>query len=1278
MIAPPDRTVQPLRPEGSFGIQITVSIDGGYKTLWLSGISTPTADIFRTPQDLHLGIPIGQMINSLLQGTPLASELPEVVKSARVDRLELKKPAGQSNFSFGLEISVAYGESEVRLWLILEKATVNNKATYGFALKIRLGDLYNPSIELDIELDENGFFAHLEQLHNPQSFNLAPLGRVLSPELEELMGAIEITPRELAIGSFKSSDNSKNPPNSNQPNQKNTRSYVLAFRLQGEMTLSQLPFIGEKLPKDANVGIRDLSLVWCSAAIAQDEAAKTYFKSKAPSLITEEILSSSGVFKATLQVPSGTEQLTLPFAPPPKAPLPPVKPVEIRADSGSGSRPVPPQATPQQLQNPPGNPPAAGKSNTAVSVSTGTASDDSAKWFDVGKTVGPLSLKRMGLKYQDKKVWFLFDASLSAGAITLIVDGLGAGIDPFELLGGRFKPAFTLRGLGLIIKGPAEVSGAFLRERISDPRGDYDEFSGIVLIKTEALTVAGMGTYADPPWGDPSFFAYAFLDKTIGGPPFFFVTGLAIGIAVNRNLDLPPIDQVSRFPLVRLALGEPPTPPSTTLPAVRNTGGDTELAKLLQVQQAMKPYTRPNSGQVVLAIGVRFTTFQLLNSFALLVASFGKPFKLDLLISSRLQVPALPPGSQTSPAPIAQIGIDLRGTWIPEEGFLIIEGRITEGSWFLDSACRLSGGAAFASWTKGPYNGDFVMTVGGYHPKFSVPSHYPKVPRLALNLTRGPLEIKGEAYFAMTPAALMAGGTLNMTFTQGRIQVWFNCAADFLIAWEPFRYEATMQVEVGASYRTDIGMIRASIGARLQLWGPNLSGIATVDLKVLKYDVTFGDPKTPVAAIDAQTFRQRFLPASNDDLISIGVSHGLVRSGTHDGDPLFVVNPADFTLEIESVIPEPDGQTIGIGPMGRTALSAARVLTVKIDEDSKFKQEAIIKPVPSALWAPAPREGEVRSPSFNTDNTVINAIVGYTIRPNEYALIVKTNPNEFPETGHLSVFIARQQLDKGKNYYAYVFDQAGRRIFPESELRSDSKFTPNDDLKKQLDDVCEEPSLFDSDNKAKTKFIEKIRSALKLSPPATDYKTEIFLTTSSTWGDTDGPDHKRSNPTYPISNQSFIETDPLENVALNLYRQKTSIPPTGNNALFVAKEEKFYYATVFDKAGNKIFPDEKDGSSENGKFLPDTTLQQELDAALNNQTSDDFHKKELIQKIRTALGLTSVEIILKDVLRDPPEELLVALTGAANHVFDSEVPLSTDWSADLQELPCVVTLESTS
>lgn len=964
-------TTAPLRPPGNFGVQITVAIDGDYQTLWLSGIKTAEADIFRTPPTRRLRLPVGRLVEQLFTGIKLDTTLFENVdiESVKVDRLELIRPKADSSkedssYTFGLEISVPYGESELRLWLMVSKTEQQ--------LQIRLGDPDNPSIKLQIALAQEGFFASLDQGNDPKSFGLAPLGRVVSPELEDLMGAIEITPLAMAIGSYKK-----------------TGSYVLAFKLQGQVAISQLPFVGEKLPENADISIRNLNLVWCSAAIAGDTVAQAYFLDQKHSLITDEALNSGGMFSAALTLPTAAEQtLKLPFKSPKSTAANAAGTDDTSKADSSKSSTVQKQTVQKQdsLQSTNSD----NQSVTKVSISRDAETENPAKWFDIDKTVGPLSLRRMGLKYQDQKVWFLFDTSLSAGSVTLIVDGLGAGLNPFDLLAGRFDPAFTLRGLGLEIKGPAEISGAFLRNRISDPRGDYDEFSGVVLIKTEALTISGMGSYADPPWSDPSFFAYAFLDKPIGGPPFFFVTGLALGTAVNRNLDLPPIDQVSDFPLVRLALGQDLFPPRTQKPKIRETNGDSELAELLAVQQAMKPYTRPSSGRVALAVGVRFTTFKLLNSFALLVASFGKPFKLDLLISSRLEVPALPP-TGTHPPAIAQVGIDLRGTWIPEEGFLIIEGRITEGSWFLDSACRLSGGAAFASWTAGPHSGDFVMSIGGYHPKFSVPAHYPQVPRLAINFSRGPIEIKGDAYFAMTPAALMAGGSLSATFAQGKFRAWFNCGADFLVAWEPFSYDATMTIEVGASYRTFMGTVRASVSAQLHLWGPDLAGIATVDIRVVKFDIKFGADQTTPPILDAKTFQARFLPANPTEFLSIGVSSGLVRSITDSAKPIFVVNPAEFVLAIESVIPQPDGQHIGIGPMGKTKLPQQSLFNIEINgepldltEEQKgapFRADPINKPVPAALWKPARHENEARLPSLKTSDTVIEAMVGYKLQP---------------------------------------------------------------------------------------------------------------------------------------------------------------------------------------------------------------------------------------------------------------------------------------------------------
>ena len=73
----------------------------------------------------------------------------------------------------------------------------------------------------------------------------------------------------------------------------------------------------------------------------------------------------------------------------------------------------------------------------------------------------------------------------------------------------------------------------------------------------------------------------------------------------------------------------------------------------------------------------------------------------------------------------------------PEQGLLGIDGILTENSFLLTPDCRLSGGFAFYTWFKGTHAGDFVVTVGGYHPKFNVPAHYPKPARIQFGFDMG-------------------------------------------------------------------------------------------------------------------------------------------------------------------------------------------------------------------------------------------------------------------------------------------------------------------------------------------------------------------------------------------------------------------------------------------------------------------------------------------------------------------------------------------------------------
>ncbi|WP_326938777.1 DUF6603 domain-containing protein [Archangium violaceum] len=280
---------------------------------------------------------------------------------------------------------------------------------------------------------------------------------------------------------------------------------------------------------------------------------------------------------------------------------------------------------------------------------------------------------------------------------------------------------------------------------------EFEEYDGVAIVKMEELSISAIGSYTTI-HDEPSLFVYALLNEPLGGPPFFFVTGLAFGFGYNRELVKPPLEQLTSFPLVAQAIR------GDGLEA--GAGRETLLAEL----ESLHTYIPPRTGQHFLAVGVKFTTFGLLDSFALLTLEVGKTLSVNVLGLSTLVLPPAKGGAQATQEPLAELQVALRASYVPEVGELKVDGRLTPASYILSKDCRLSGGFAF-SWFKGPHHDDFVVTLGGYHPRFEVPSHYPVVPRLAFNW---PVDrhthIKGDMYFALCPHTAMAGGSLATSF----------------------------------------------------------------------------------------------------------------------------------------------------------------------------------------------------------------------------------------------------------------------------------------------------------------------------------------------------------------------------------------------------------------------------------------------------------------------------------------------------------------------------------
>lgn len=730
-------------------------------------------------------------------------------------------------------------------------------------------------------------------------------------------------------------------PESNNPK------YLFGFDMDVGINLSNLPLVGKLFPNQ-----QSLRLVF-EPLVASAEFAKTEVESLRPLIpsggtpLPDDEVGEGLSLSITMRLGDKVVNLDLP--------------VTIDASSG------------ELVDN--SSDETAGRGG--MSATDDSATDDT-KWFQIQKSFGPVHFERIGVLYHKGNLSFLLDASLSFASLAIALEGLSAS-SPLNV----FSPTFSLQGLSIDYKSKdIEIGGAFLQERITPAKGEpYDEYSGAALIKAEELNLSAIGSYAYLN-GQPSLFIYGVLDYPLGGPPFLFVIGLVGSFGYNRNLRIPSIDEVAQFPLVE--------------EAVNNTGNPNNLAAELE---KLSPYISPAVGEYFLAFGIRFTTFELVDSFALVTVSIGNRFELDIIGLSTATVP--PPEEGKSVSPIAEVQMALKFSFIPDEGFLGVRAQLTSESFFLSKNCHLTGGFALYCWFSGEHAGDFVNTVGGYHPNFQVPSHYPQVPRLGFNWrVDSHATFKGDTYFALCAHAFMVGGHLDITFQSGALKAWFKAGADFLIAWKPYHYEALIYVNVGASCTFHVfgtHYITVSVGANLHLWGPEFGGKVSIKMWIFTIPICFGASYSQsLPQISWDTFKDSFLP-EDSQVCTITVKDGLVRKVGQDESDLGVINPKHFSLVVDAIVPSKKAYKqevsndneldsggantdFGIASMDVQSSDLTTKQIVSITKDGthvedEFEYIPIKKQVPAGLWGTSP------TPKLNGEKFIENALSGFEIKP---------------------------------------------------------------------------------------------------------------------------------------------------------------------------------------------------------------------------------------------------------------------------------------------------------
>ncbi|MGI5335988.1 DUF6603 domain-containing protein [Streptomyces sp. CA-181903] len=582
---------------------------------------------------------------------------------------------------------------------------------------------------------------------------------------------------------------------------------------------------------------------------------------------------------------------------------------------------------------------------------------------DVGRSFGPLYVHRISVGYHQGKVLVVFDAALGTAGLTVAALGLGLALDVDTM---TVTPC--LEGLSVDLdRPPLRVSGALVN-RAPQPPVEL-MIGGMVVVQLPKLGITALGAYQRREGEKASLFLFGRATAPIGGPPPFRVTGLAAGFGFNTSLRIPEFDQVTEFPLVAgVQDGLPDNP--------------LEVLDLLTGH-----WVTPRQGQIWGAAGVDFTSFEFISGRLLLTLEAGDDLTVALLGTARAAFP------RTGRA-YAKVALQLRIVYRSSRGEFAATALLHD-SYVIDPSCVLTGGFAFFMWSgASDHAGDFALTAGGYHPLFRAPAHYPQVPRLGFSWSLGAVDISGTAFFALTPSAVMAGGTLDVRYSAGPLSAWLTAYAHLLISWKPLHFRAGIGIRIGAALKLAFVTVRGELSATLDLWGPPTGGRVTAKFTFIKVRIGFGAGETTAGELTWPEFTELLPPP--EQVLRIEASEGLRADAeppqgrtASDPDAPWLVDAGGFSFVAETSVPASratfqdedryTGEALDIRPMGGAGAAKRIHFTVVVSrnlsargmapfweplaDDGAWRAEPVLGAVPAALWGtPGAAHGDLLDP----------------------------------------------------------------------------------------------------------------------------------------------------------------------------------------------------------------------------------------------------------------------------------------------------------------------------
>jgi hypothetical protein len=478
------------------------------------------------------------------------------------------------------------------------------------------------------------------------------------------------------------------------------------------------------------------------------------------------------------------------------------------------------------------------------------------------KKAGPFTISNVGVRFEGGALIVFCDILANLGPIGILLSGFGLrlnlnSINLKQL--AHMTPTPVFNGMAIEFnRPPVQIVGMFIDQSDANSR----TFAGGVALTVEPYSFMAVGAYGEvkkPGIADMSLsdasnkgmtFKTVFIYAKLNGPlvelGWATIGGISLGFGYNSSIRLPTIEEVPTFPFISNAAADANT-------------GPLDVMQKLTSKDPIIGVVSPQDGSFWLAAGLEAKAFEILDVSAVIIVEFNPYVSLGIFARAIMQMPPAPT-PRTACFTYVELGIAASCDF--HAGVLRVEASLSPNSFVMNPLCHLTGGFAMCSWFgDSPYAGNFVFSIGGFHPAFSRPTYYPNPPRLAINwCVSSNLMIRGEAYFAVTPKAVMGGSSLNAVFNMGPLYAYFSAHADFLMTFHPFHLIVDVGISVGVEFDLELLFITIHIGvhcdADLHIEGPPFGGYAYVHFWVFGFRVPFGDSNKRPDPLKLNDFRE--------------------------------------------------------------------------------------------------------------------------------------------------------------------------------------------------------------------------------------------------------------------------------------------------------------------------------------------------------------------------------------------------------------------------------------